>query len=336
MKPLIFLICIMLCGCTQADSTHGDAARNLTSLGARLYSDPRLSVDGKVSCATCHNPARAFADGRRVSVGVYGREGTRNAPSLLDLEVMKLLFWDGREQALSSAVLQPFTNQSELGHKTTQTVVDIVDGIPEYRAEFSLVLGRDSLRKEDVGNALVAYLNSLDKGTSRYERAVATRDLSILSVDEIAGLALFRNKAQCGNCHLIGDGHSTFTDNRFHHAGIGFDRIAGNIAPLLKRLEALDLTHAPLGHLVLADRNIAELGHFVSTRKPQDLGAFRTPSLRNVANTAPYMHDGSVVTLEDAVARELYYRGIALGRPINLTVQERQQVTAFLRSLSVE
>lgn len=333
---LVCVTTVALSACAPVDTNPATVADDLAPLGLQLFFDPRLSADGNVSCATCHDPERAFADGKRVSVGVFGRQGTRNAPSLLDLESMASFFWDGREQELISAVLQPFTNEVELGHESAQAVVDTVQRIPEYQTEFSRILGRESLNEEDIGMALMAYLGSLDRGISRYEYAATARDWSILSSDELTGLRLFESKAQCDSCHLLGGKRHTFTDNRFHHAGIGFDRIAGNLAPLLKRIDAFDRTQTPLGHLVLKDRDVAELGRFASTHNPQDLGAYRTPSLRNVANTAPYMHDGSVATLEDAIERELYYRGITLGRPINLTVEEQHQLAAFLRSLSVD
>lgn len=330
---LIYMVALLLCGCMQAGSDDAAAHAGLGSLGSRLFFDARLSTDGTVSCATCHDPARAFADGRPVSVGVHGRQGTRNAPSLLDVDVVEAFFWDGRESDLAEVVLQPFSNAVEMGHEGLQEAVDRVREIAEYRAGFSAAVGRDMPDAEDIGRALAAFLRSLDAGSSRYERAVAAGNWSLLTEDEQAGLQLFRGTAQCGSCHLSDRDARVLTDNRFHHAGIGFERIAGNLAPLLTRIEALEGTGAPLGRLVLEDAEIAELGHFVATRRPQDLGAFRTPTLRNVANTAPYMHDGSVATLEEAIERELYYRGISLGRPINLTVEEQRQLAAFLRAL---
>lgn len=329
---LILLGLAVLCACTrmQGPATVAD----LETVGAQLFSDPRLSADGAVSCATCHDPERVFTDGKQVSLGVFGRQGTRNAPSLLDLDLFDTFFWDGRETSLDVVVLQPFTNPTELGHDDLQAVLDTLHSIPEYRAGFAAALGRERPDAGDLAGALAAFLNSVERGESRYERFLATGDPSILTKDEHAGLALFRGKAQCGECHTPDLG--AFADNRFHHAGIGFERVAGNLAPLLARIDRLESEGEPLGRLVLQDADIAELGRFVATRRPRDLGAFRTPTLRNVANTAPYMHDGSVTTLEEAIERELYYRGISLGRPINLTVEERHQLAAFLRALSIE
>lgn len=333
---LICLVSLILCACVRMDADDADAHAMMASLGSRLFSDPRLSADGSVSCATCHDPRRAFTDGRPVSIGVYGRQGTRNAPSLLDISEVDSFFWDGRETDLMEVVLQPFTNAVEMGHEDIGSAVDLVHGIAEYRTAFSEATGRDAPDAEDIGRALIAYLSSLNPGNSRYERAVAADDMSLLTEDEFAGLELFRDKAQCGSCHLSGHDPQVLTDNSFHRIGIGFEKVAGNLATLLARIDALEPVGTPLGKLVLEDIEIAELGHYIVTRKPQDLGAFRTPSLRNAVNTAPYMHDGSIISIEKAIEHELYYRGISLGRPINLTAEEQRQLASFLQALSLE
>ncbi|MEQ4573445.1 MAG: cytochrome c peroxidase [Gammaproteobacteria bacterium] len=319
-------------GCTPTPTSHR-AQEPLARVGAQLFSDVRLSADGKVSCASCHLSAKAFADGEAVSIGAFERKGTRNAPSLLDLTAGQPLFWDGREHDLSVAVLQPFANPREMGHENMQAVLQRITALPEYRK----ALSRDGkLHEADIAAALVAYLRSLDAGTTLFERARKASDLSLLGHDAEMGLRLFQGKAQCASCHAITEAGAPLTDGRYHHTGIGFDRIAGNIAPLLTLIKTAQESGMPLGRLVLADQDIAELGRFAVTGKPQDLGAFRTPTLRNVANTAPYMHDGSIATLEAAIEHELYYRGLIQGRPIKLTVEEQRQLAAFLRTLSIE
>lgn len=329
--PPLILITIVISGCHGQDRTRQQS--EAVALGEKLFLDARLSADGRVSCGTCHDPARAFADGNRTSVGVYGRTGTRNATSLLDVPHVEAFFWDGRGRDLTEVVLQPLTNAVEHGNPDLGTVVESVRSIPEYRMIFKRAFGRPP-DKESIGHALAEFIRSLEPGTTRFERYLASGTQELLTHDEVAGLGLFQGKAKCASCHVIDD--ASLTDGQFHHAGIGFERIAGGIAPLLKRIDAAERSGLSLGRLILEDPNIAELGRFASTREPLDLGAFRTPSLRNVANTAPYMHDGSVPTLEAAIDRELYYRGIALGRPIVMTVEEQKQLVAFLRALSVE
>lgn len=333
---------VVLGGCApQSASTLPNQAA--ASLGARLYSDTRLSADGKVSCASCHDPQHAFSDGKPVSVGVHGRQGTRNAPSLLNIEQANTFFWDGRERSLESVVLQPITNPTELGLGSMRDAIDRLRAIPAYRIEFSNAFGRHgAISERDIAAALSAHLRSLPAGSSRYDRFVSDNSTAPphkqlpnrLTADELQGLRLFDGKAGCSGCHALRGQPPAFTDARFHHAGVGFERIAGEVAPLLTRLESLDRMHIPAGRLVLTDPQVAALGRFVVTRKPADLGAFRTPSLRNVALTAPYMHDGSTATLEQAIERELYYRGLAQGRPIELTAAEQKQLATFLRALS--
>jgi len=236
-------------------------------------------------------------------------------------------FWDGRESALAQAVMQPLGNPQEMGHDSVAAAMEHIASIPEYRAYFG-----GEVTHVDVAAALSSYLVNLDKGTSRYERARNAADYRLLGEEAQRGMDLFQGRAQCSSCHLEGD----LTDESFHHASVGFDRIAGNIRALQARLDQTAQTGQPLGKLILSDPEIAELGRFAVTSDPKDLGAFRTPSLRNVARTAPYMHDGSIRTLEAAIEHELYYRSLTSGRPINLTVEERRDLAAFLTTLSTE
>ncbi|WP_232135203.1 cytochrome-c peroxidase [Luteimonas fraxinea] len=324
-------VALLLSACSITNPAD-ERAQGLSRLGEQLFSDPRLSADGITSCASCHDPLRAFTDGRKISVGAFGRPSTRNAPSLLDLEDMESFFWDGRLDDLHETLLQPFTAPNELANPSIDHVVQVVKDIPSYRRDFQKVLNGRSLDERALTDAIAAYLENLDRGTNRYE--LAQEGGSALSAEEKRGLALFEGKAQCAACHTPGT--TALTDNQFHHAGIGFERASGRIKSLVERIDDAQRSRSQLGNLILEDEEVAELGRFVTTRKAADIGGFRTPALRNVANTAPYMHDGSVPTLEEAVDRELYYRGIASGRPIALTVDEQRQLLAFLHSLSLE
>ena len=329
----VMLITLIGCGGTY---TAGEARHaGLAELGEALFEDPRLSADGRVSCSTCHDPSHGFTDGRDLPLGASGRIGTRNATSLLDVATLETFFWDGRETDLDVVVLQPLTNAVEHGNPDLAAVEKTLNSIPEYREQFKRLSGKPPNAKT-AGEALAAYIRSLDRSITRFERYLSNKGPIQLTHDELAGLDLFRGKANCVSCHTIDNGTTPLTDGRFHHAGIGFDKIAGDITVLLERINEAELHGDALGRLILEDQEIAELGRFAITKEPADLGAFRTPTLRNVANTAPYMHDGSVATLSDALERELYYRGIALGRPIALTVEEQQQLLAFLRTLSIE
>jgi len=330
------LIIVIAHTITSCAVQHGSNERDkaLISVGEMLFHDTSLSIDGRLSCASCHQPARHFTDQRPTSIGANHAVGTRNAPSLLDISMMTTLFWDGRDSRLEDVVLQPFTNAVEMGLQDHDTLVGHVSRKAEYRESMRKAFGHDLIRTGQIAAALTAYLRALPTNPTRYDRYVQSESSRGLSDDEIHGLSLFKGKAGCVDCHRLDGSPVTFTDNLFHHTGIGFEKVAGNITQMVRRLDHLEREGQPLGKAILTDADVAELGRFASTRRSSDLGAFRTPSLRNVALTAPYMHDGSVPTLEEAVEREIYYRSLARGRPISLTVEEQFQLVAFLKALS--
>ncbi|ALN92878.1 cytochrome-c peroxidase [Lysobacter gummosus] len=331
LKPRRWLSCLAIAlaalavGCGQALVPAATDAR-WAALGGRLFADTRLGGDGRTGCISCHRPEHAFSDGRPLSLGVRGQTGTRNAPTLLDVGELPHLFWDGRETRLEQVVLQPMTNPVEMGLGSIDDLLRRLRADPKYAAAFADVGG---VSTDAVATALAAHLRTLRSGDSAYDR-YRSGNRDALSPDEQAGLALFTGKAACSDCHVLQEPRPRFTDDRFHHLGINDNAIAGKVATLIPRLDG----KRNLGHLVLTEVDIAGLGHFVASRKPADLAAFRTPSLRNVALTAPYMHDGSVATLEEAVEQEVYYRGINKGRPLSMTVEERRQLLTFLKALS--
>jgi cytochrome c peroxidase len=273
------------------------------ALGRRLFFDTRLSADNSVSCARCHEPARAFADAKRVSTGVFGRTGTRNAPSLINRGYGSAFFWDGRAVTLEEQVLGPIENPVELGARVDDAVAWLRSD-DAYSAAFGDVFGRQPTR-EDLARALASYVRSIRAGDAPVDRFLAG-DREALPAEAQEGLRVFRGKGNCTACHL----GPTFSDERFHNTGVAWQ---------------VD---------VLKDE-----GRAAVTRKPEDRGAFKTPTLRHVAETAPYMHDGSVSRLEDVI--EFYDRGGNPNphldpeiRPLRLTHSEKSGLIAFLRSLS--
>ena len=248
-------------------------------LGRRLFFDRRLSRDGSVACASCHDPQRAYSDGRTIAVGVFGRKGRRNAPAIVNRGYGRLFFWDGRAKSLEEQVLQPIQNPNEM---------DMT--LPEAGA-------RVGMAPEEISNALASFVRSILSGDSRYDR-FANGDRSALTPEERAGMDLFRGKANCVACHV----GPNFTDEQLHNTGIAW-------------------------------RN----GGF------SDIGAgrgnFKTPTLREVARTAPYMHDGSIATLQDVI--EYYNRGGNVNpeldtelHPLHLSAGEKKSLLAFLLSLT--
>ncbi len=302
-------------------------------LGRRLFFDKNLSADGSVSCADCHQPAKAFSDGRRLAQGIHGLTGTRNTPSLFNAAYLQSLFWDGRRTTLEEQVLDPFINPIEHGLSNHQELISRIRRDKDYRDAFSTAykLSPDDTGKKYVARAIAAYVRTLLAGDSPFDRYLYGGDRQALTPDAVLGLELFRGRARCVECHIVGEKDALFSDGKFHSLGIGFGRIQARLPEFAARVVAQT---QPLGHTVLRDPELAELGRFLVTHDPHDIGKFKTPSLRNVALTAPYMHDGSVATLEAAIDRETYYRGLTANRPVVITAKEKAELIEFLRSLT--
>lgn len=304
-------------------------------LGRKLFFDAQLSQDGTVSCSSCHQPTQAFADGRVVSVGTGKRIGTRNTPSLLNVVIGEPLFWDGRRDQLDAAVLDPFTNAVEMGDSDLAEVIHKLTIRSDYRTAFHHAFPSENtaISATQVGTALTAFVRLLPQGLSAYDRYRAG-NINALSMQAREGLRLFQGKAECSSCHLLAAGR--FTDGQFHHSGVGLGDVDTHLGELTSAALQRNLTVAAMGSAIGQDPKLSALGRFVVSHQAIDVGAFRTPSLRNIGITAPYMHDGSIKTLEAAVDTEIYYRGLSTGRPISLTVDERREIIAFLRSLTAE
>jgi cytochrome c peroxidase len=303
------------------------------AVGKRLFFDMRLSGNGSVSCGTCHQPDKAFADGKPVAEGIKSQKGTRNTPSIINSAFLTSFFWDGRRTSLVDQAKDPFVNPVEHGLASHDELVQIVGQDPDYQKAFQTVSGKEHpIALEQVAEAIAAYVGSLVSGNSAFDRYYYGRDRSALSSEARLGLELFRGKARCDTCHVIGTDGAIFTDGQFHRLGIGSARIEEKLGQLTTA--AIEQSQQGLDHRILGDPDMAELGRFLVTHDPKDIGKFKTPSLRNVALTAPYMHDGSVPTLEAAVDRELYYRSFESARPILLSPREKAALVEFLRALS--
>jgi cytochrome c peroxidase len=277
-------------------------------LGRGLFFERRLSRDGSVSCASCHDPARAFSDGRRVSRGVYGRVGRRNVPALLNRGYGSAFFWDGRAASLEQQVLGPIENAAELGSSINDVVARLARD-RRYAARFREAFGR-GVSGGDVARALASYVRSILAGDSPVDRYLAG-DRTALSPTAAEGLRLFRGKANCTACHL----GPTFSDERVHNTGVAWRSTSAGAAG-----------------------RFADLGRAAISGRPEDEGAFKTPTLREVARTAPYMHDGSLARLEDVI--DFYDGGGRANprldeeiRPLRLAAHEKSALVAFLRSL---
>lgn len=308
--------------------------RQKIALGKKLFEDAGLSADGKISCASCHQADRAFTDGRTVAKGLKDQRGTRNVPSLFNVAYLTSQFWDGRRANLEEQARDPFVNAIEHGLSSHAEVIGKITADPNYVKAFQDAFGvaPSKIGMEHVGKALASFERTLLAGNSPFDRYYFGKDARALTPQAVSGFELFRGKANCQTCHIIGRHDAIFTDNRFHSLGIGMEKVAPRLAEIARHVSRS--TPEDIDRQITRDPELAALGRFVVTRKATDVGKFRTPSLRNVALTAPYMHDGSVATLEEAVELEVYYRGVEAGRPLILTVGEKANLVAFLRALT--
>ena len=312
----------------------------VVALGEKLFFDSRLSGDGTVACATCHDPARAFTDGRPVSIGIAGRAGQRNAPTILNALYNKTQFWDGRVDTLEEQAALPITNPFEMGAASVRDAVTNIASDADYRRQFAQAFGRD-VNEKDLLTAIATYERTLASFGSPFDRFIAG-DQNAISDAAKRGWELFNTKARCNLCHALTDNQrdvTVFTDNDFHNIGIGI--IRHRVVPLAVQAER----ELAQGHLQDIDRAAIEsetsvLGRFLITKKEADIASFKTPDLRNVLVTAPYFHDGSQQTLWDAV--DHYNKGDGLAnpwldediQPLALTEPEIDDLVAFMASLT--
>jgi cytochrome c peroxidase len=294
--------------------------------GSAIFRATTLSADGKTSCATCHDPIRQFASDRDKAVGAGGLKGTRNAPSLVYASESGALFWDGRRIGLDQTVLDAFTNPVELGLPSND---ELIARISRLRLK-NLSSPQPTL--QEISGDLTCYIRSLASHRSRFDDYLNSK--RSLTDRERNGLELFRGVAGCAECHRVDGNIPRFTDNAFHHSGVQQEPLQKQMGELAAQVIASNTPPDKLGEKILRDPLWSAAGRFVVTHEPKDMGSFKTPSLRNVAETAPYMHDGSVPTLREAVDREIYYRAFSTGRVVNLTDKEREDIMLFLQSLS--
>ena len=272
-------------------------------LGKMLYFDGRMSKDGTVSCATCHDPAKGFTDQLPVSKGIRGQLGGRNAPSVINSAFNLFQFWDGRAATLEEQAKGPIANPIEMG-ASHELCVATIASIQGYKPLFVAAFGSPEVTIDRIAQAIASFERTVLSGNSAWDRHVYANDATALSDSAKRGLELFEGKANCTRCHV----GFNLSDSLFHNLGVGMAATK------------------------------PDLGRYEVTKDEKDKGAFKTPILRDLLKTAPYMHDGSVTTLEAVV--ELYDRGgeanpwldpkmVKLG----LSAQEKQDLVAFLRSL---
>ncbi|WP_166766990.1 cytochrome-c peroxidase [Xanthomonas euroxanthea] len=285
------------------------------ALGRKLFEDPRLSSSGQIACANCHDPELGWGDGRSVSFGHNRQQGRRNAPSVAMSGFAESLFWDGRAGSLEEQIRHPIEDGKEMAF-SLPAMVERLNQSDDYPGEFGHVFGSSRITEKDIAQALAAFERSLVPRANRYDRFLQGQR-ELLNDQQLWGLHLFRTKARCMNCHS----GPTLADNRFHNLGLHF-----------------------------YGRQRQDLGRYEVTQDVRDSGKFRTPSLRNVRKTGPYMHTGGFADLRSVVNAynagmprpkpkgeqiddPLFPKPDPLLRPLGLQKEERDAIVAFLETL---
>jgi cytochrome c peroxidase len=274
-------------------------------LGKQLYFDGRLSKNNAISCAFCHLPTMGFSDPKQVSVGVGGKQGGRNSPTVYNTAFNPVQFWDGRAGSLEEQAIGPIVNPVEMA-ETHENVVKKLSQIKGYVTQFQLVFGT-GISMQGIAEAIAAYERTIISTNSAFDQYFLG-DKTAMNDEAQRGMALFKGKARCILCH----NDSNFTDNQFHNLGVP------QVGPMKE-----------------------DLGRYYVTRRPEDKGAFKTPTLRSIVETAPYMHDGAFKTLEEVV--KFFDQGggknsnlSPLMKPLGLTKEEKTNIIAFLKALKGE
>jgi len=276
-------------------------------LGRMLFFDKRLSQDNTIACANCHLAKFAFTDGKPVSTGIRGQKGGRSAPASFNRVFSSVQFWDGRAATLEDQSVGPFTNPIEHGFANYDVMRAKMMKIAGYRKLFKQAFGEENITIDNVGRAIASFQRTVLSGNSPADRFDQGQEEGAISAEAQHGLLLFREKARCTKCHS----GFNFTDEKFHNLGIGWDD------------------------------NKVDLGRYMVTKIAEDIGAFKTPTLREIARSAPYTHDGRFKTLEEVV--NFYNQGGVknphqdpLIIPLELTDQEKHDLVAFLHTLNGE
>ena len=327
---------------------YNPLTREKIALGRKLFFDRRLSINDTFSCATCHIPEQGFTNSEmRTAVGVEGRSVLRNSPTLMNSAYLKRIFLDGREISLENQVWQPITAHNEMAAPSVGWVIEKIGRMKDYDGMFEQAFNGKGPDILTIGQALASYQRTLLAADAPFDRWYYGKQRNAISESAQRGFALFTGKAQCSVCHTVGAKHALFQDHQFHNTGLGYAVSTGKSVqrskPKTVRVQLApgvftDLPQSAIDS-VTQQHLPNDLGLYRVTENPYDRWKFRTQGLRNVALTAPYMHNGQFDTLREVI--DFYDRGgipnellSPMIRPLGLTEQEKQDLEAFLRTLT--
>lgn len=320
--------------------TAQELTKEKIELGRELFYDRRLSLNNTFSCAMCHVPEQGFTSNELAkSVGFEGRSVKRNAPTIYNTAYAKRLFHDGREDSLEQQVWAPLLADNEMANPSIAYVVNKIKGMSSYQGKFEEAFGQPA-NMMTIGQALAAYERTLVSGNSAFDRWHYGKESQAMSEAAQKGFQLFKGKAQCIACHSVGEKTAIFSDNQLHNTGLGYRESMGLqeepkvlIAPGVTMAIPLSVINS-VGH-----KPIPDIGLYEVTQDPADRWKYKTPSLRNVSLTAPYMHNGSLSTLKEVV--QFYNQGgipnenlSPLIRPLGLSDEEVDYLVAFMQALT--
>ncbi|HWX01364.1 cytochrome-c peroxidase [Collimonas sp.] len=366
MKRLLFAHCLLaiaLAACQRPDESSIVALADSTlglppltaphtvlplpaqiELGRKLFMDRRLSYNDTMSCAMCHVPEQGFTSNELATpIGFEGQSLRRNAPTILNVAYVRRLFHDGRESSLEKQAWGPLLAANEMANPSVDHVVSKIKALPDYQHLFESAFNGREVGRETIGTALASYERTLLSGNSRFDRWRYGQVKTAINDNEQAGFRIFSGKANCIACHSMDKNSALFTDGKFHNTGIGWLSSAEN-ARMTYRVQlapGLNVTMDARTLQSVSEAASNDAGRYEVTRNVVDRGSYRTPTLRNIALTSPYMHDGSLSALEQVV--EFYDRGgidnpdkDVLLQPLHLSSDEKRDLLAFLRTLTGE
>lgn len=311
------------------------------NLGKKLFFDRRLSANNTFSCAMCHIPEQGFSSNEMATaVGVEGRTVRRNSPTLYNVAYYQSLFHDGRESTLENQVWGPLLADNEMANPSIGYVIDKIKQLPDYQTLFKRAFKRP-IGMETISFALASYERSLNSADSNFDRWHFGQQENAISPSAQQGYRLFTGKAKCSHCHTLAANHALFTDHQFHNTGIGYQQTMSTTTKTTKVQLAPGLFIQVENQLIdaVSEHKTSDLGRYEITHKPADRWKYKTPSLRNISLTAPYMHNGSLNTLEQVV--HFYNQGginnallDPIIQPLHLTAQEISDLLEFLKTLT--
>ena len=321
------------------------------ALGRKLFMDRRLSQNNTISCAMCHVPEQGFVVNEiATAVGLEGRTNKRNAPTIFNVGYYKHLFHDGREFSLENQIIGPLLAENEMGNPSIGFVIEKINSFPDYQGLFEEAFDGQKANLERVSLAIASYERTMVSGNSRFDQWYFGKNKTALNEREINGFRLFSGKANCISCHAVNKESALFTDQSFHNTGAGWSRNNKVLSSLVTKeasKQTFPVSLAPGVTVEVANDHFDkasevpknDVGRFEVTSNPDDSWLYKTPSLRNVQLTAPYMHDGSLRTLENVVdfynvgGEDNPYKDPRMV-PLGLTQAEKADLVAFMNALT--